>query len=370
MSNVFIYFLISIFTVSVFLSSPCTSLADPATNLAVHNNDFTVQFARHYILGPNDVLSINFFGAPELSVESLRIPADGKIMLPGTEYITAAGLTLEQLRDRIRASMSPYLKNNLVWLNLLQAKPFAIRITGAVLAPGTYEININPVGNSGFYSAAGGNKPDRATPLLSSLLLTAGGVQYDADLEKVKIINDFTAESFEINVLDLLTNHPNGDIYLSYGDRIHVDYLPADVKVTDAKFKQYSSATFSPSSFPVRVYGYVRAPGLVQVNPQRSNNLNSAIMQAGGYYTDYAYAPKEITVMRTNRDGKMEVLKVDPKTTDMALLPNDLIYVPEKFLGKLDRFATVVGRVVAPAAAVAGGINAWSLIFDPTRNFR
>ncbi|MCE2930937.1 MAG: polysaccharide export protein [Vampirovibrionales bacterium] len=370
MSHVFTFFLVSLFTFFAFVSSPSASFADPTTNLAVTNNDFTVQFARHYILGPNDVVSINFFGAPELSVESLRIPADGRIMLPGTEYITAAGLTLEQLRDKIRASMQPYLKNNLVWLNLLQAKPFAIRITGAVLAPGTYEININPVGNSGFYSAAGGNKPDRATPLLSSLLLTAGGVQYDADLEKVKIINDFTAESFEINVLDLLTNHPNGDIYLSYGDRIHVDYLPADVKVSDAKFKQYSSATFSPSSFPVRVYGYVRAPGLIQVDPQRSNNLNSAIMQAGGYYTDYAFAPKEITIMRTHRDGKIEVLKVNPKTSDIALLPNDLIYVPERFLGKIDRFSGILGRLVAPAATVAGGINSWALLFDPTRNFR
>jgi protein involved in polysaccharide export with SLBB domain len=369
MPNVFAFFLISLFTLCAFFASPAASFADSAM-IAIENNDFNAHFARHYILGPNDVVSINFFGAPDLSVESLRIPPDGKIMLPGTEYITAAGLTLEQLREKIRASMQPYLKNNLVWLNLLQAKTFSIRITGAVLTPGTYEININPVGNSSFYSAVGNTKSDRSTPLLSNLLLTAGGIQYDANLEAVQVINDFTGESFKINVMDLLINHPDSDVYLAYGDRIHVDYLPKNVNVSTEKFQQYSAATFSPVSFPVRVYGYVRNPGLVQVNPQRSNNLNSVIMDAGGYSSEYAYSPKEITIMRTSRDGKIETIKVDPKKSDMALLPNDLIYVPERFLGKLDRFASVVGRVVAPAGAVAGGINSWALLANPTRNFR
>lgn len=320
-----------------------------ASNFNKFKKISTTRHARHYILGPNDTVSITFFGAPELSIQSLRIPPDGQFTLPGTDFIMAAGLTLPQLRTKVQEAMGIYLKNDKVSVNLIEAKPFAVQITGAVLNPGTYEININPTGSSPLVVAAG-TKPDRATPLLSSLLLTAGGVKYDADIEHVKVLNDYTGESFDINLMELLLESNGGDLYLSYGDRIHVESLPVGMNVNPERFKIYDSATFSPETFPVRVYGYVRTPGVVAVQPQQSNNLNSVIMQAGGYSADYAYSPKHIVLMRPNRDGTMTTTKLDPKVDDIALMPNDMIYVPERALGKLDRFAGIVGRLLTPAA--------------------
>jgi len=319
------------------------------TILSVPDSGESIHYARHYILGPNDVVSLEFFGAPELNIQELRIPPNGQITLPGTQYLMAAGKTLSQFKDLIETAMDPYLKDSTISLNLVQSKPFTVKITGAVLNPGTYEININPTGNSPLVIAAG-TKPDRATPLMSSLLLTAGGVKYDADINNVQVYNTITHERFNIDLLDMIQSQNGGDLYLAFGDQIHVNALPLGVEVNPEKFKLYDSATFSPATFPVRVYGYVRNPGVIPVDPRQSNNLNSVLMQAGGYYQDYAYSPKSILLMRPNRDGTFTERRIDPTKEDIALLPNDLIYVPERGLGKVDRFASVVGRLLTPAA--------------------
>ncbi|MEM0951612.1 MAG: polysaccharide biosynthesis/export family protein [Cyanobacteria bacterium P01_H01_bin.74] len=324
--------------------------------------------ARHYILGPNDDISVSFLGAPELNMDLIRISPEGTIMLAGLPPVQAAGLSLTELQEQIEKGMSKYLVNETTAVNLIHSRPFSIQVSGAVISPGTYEINTTPSAQGGS-TVIQGTKSDRVTPLLSNVLLTAGGVSYNADLSSVHIDNDITGDTFTVNLFDLLDGKRDGDIYLAYGDRIHVDKLPSAFSVSPEEFQRFDSATFSPSSFPVKVYGYVRNPGVIEIDPRQSNNLASAIMQAGGYNADFGYSPEAIFLSRVDGNGNLATTRIDPKQYETVLMPNDTIYVPEKNLPKVVRGANILTAIMSPIFRAAATYNTWALLFNPTRNF-
>jgi hypothetical protein len=97
-------------------------------------------------------------------------------------------------------------------------------------------------------------------------------------------------------------------------------------------------------------------------------NLNSAIGEAGGYLASEAsYAPDKVFVSRVDGDGHMTTTTVDPRHSDMALRPNDIVYVPNKVVPKVGKAFDYVARIVGPLGSMANAANGWSLLFNPTR---
>ena len=163
-----------------------------------------VNLMRTYILGPNDVLNIDFFGIPELNQRNLRIRADGKISLPALGVVDIAGMTVDELTRFLESEYQQYIKKPQLSINITNNKPFVVYVTGAVTKPGSYELNTNDQGRN----YASRDKSDvliqRVSPLLSNVLLAAGGIAYDANIEQVVIENSISGESFEVNLLKLL----------------------------------------------------------------------------------------------------------------------------------------------------------------------
>ncbi len=324
--------------------------------------------ARKYILGPNDQINISFLGVPEFDKTNLRVQPDGYITLHFSEPIYVSGLTIAELQTLLNKKYKYFLENPVVSITLVETRPFVVYVNGAVFNPGSYEINTNPSRESMITNQRHDTKIERKTPLLSNILVAAGGINFDADIEHIKITNSIEKTEYEVNLMKML--HGSGfkqDIYLTAGDTVTVPRLPTTFAVDDETYKKYASATFSPQRVPVKVYGYVNSPGVIFLDPAVTLNLNSAITSAGGYLANASYAPKKIFLSRVDQDGKLVTKAYNPKSKDVLLRPNDIIYVPEKTRPLVGKAMDYMTRAITPANTLADTYNNWALMFKPKR---
>ncbi|MDD3149736.1 MAG: polysaccharide export protein [Candidatus Gastranaerophilales bacterium] len=322
--------------------------------------------ARKYVLGPNDIISISIYGVPEFKQEQVRIQPDGKIVIMPLGAFNVSGLTIDKFQELLVEKCQYYIKKPIVSVKLIQSRPFVVYITGAVVNPGSYELNTTT--NASQYFSKPEASIERKSPLLSNVLIAAGGIEYDADLRHVKIINEYDNSKQEVDLLDLIENgHSSQDIYLTAGDSIHVPKLLTPLALSEEEYKKYVSATFSPKQVPVKVLGYINKPGLIKLETADSLDLNSAISAAGGYFNDSAYAPKKVFISRVDNNGKFVTQKVNPMQQNVMLRPHDIVYVPEKTRPLIGKSFDYIARLVSPVSSVAGGYNNWALMFDPQR---
>ncbi len=326
---------------------------------------------RRYILGPNDMISITSTCTPQINHEKLKIHPDGTVFISLIGEVQASGLSIQEFHTKLEQKYLTYLKNPQISVKLVRSRPFIVYITGAVMNPGSYEINTD-IGSATYLNH---KKPEvqleRKTPLLTNVLVAAGGISYDADLENIEITNRNEGSKFTINLLNLLEKGDSTeDIYLMTGDTVHVPRLSTPLALKSKKYKKYASSTFSPAYVPVKVVGYVNNPGLIKLEPAQSLNLNSAISMAGGYLNDAAYAPKEVFINRVDENGRFIRMKANPMRTDLMLMPNDVVYVPEKTRPLIGKGFDYTGRLISPIGVFANAFNNWALIFDPTRLYK
>jgi len=302
--------------------------------------------AREYVLGANDIVSIDFLGIPELSKE-IRIQPDGRITIPYMEDFHVAGKTISEVQEAIKNTYNEYLENPKVSIKLVQSKPFIVYVAGAILNPGSYELNT--VTNQSPYISKPEAYIERKTPLLSNIIVAAGGLSHDADAEHVVVANDLDGSFFKVNLLELIKNaNSSQDIYLTSGDRIYIPKLVSKNFIDPEKYKTLVSSTLFQKTMPVKVMGYVNNPGLVTLNCQQSANLSSAIAQAGGYPKNAAYFPKRVLISRADNNEKLVTFAVDPRQKDVMLMPNDVVYVPEKLIPQIGTFFDYASKLFAP----------------------
>src|SRR5262245_26096792 len=63
-----------------------------------------------YVMGVDDMLSIRFWGDPQLSTDVV-IRTDGKVSVPLLNDVQAAGLTPEQLSDNLEKAASKFVSD-------------------------------------------------------------------------------------------------------------------------------------------------------------------------------------------------------------------------------------------------------------------
>ena len=112
-----------------------------------------------YVVGPDDVLSMTVFGAPELNDGEMRVDHDGTIHTPyGSTPVRVAGLTLASVRQAIAAEL---VKDQLavapkVEVSVVDAESHPITISGlGVRKPGTIQA-VRPIRLLDALNQAGG----------------------------------------------------------------------------------------------------------------------------------------------------------------------------------------------------------------------
>lgn len=324
---------------------------------------------RKYRLGPNDVLAVAVYDSPEFSQEGLLVQPDGNITLAPFGSVQVAGMTIEELQTDLTDRLKYYLKKPRVTVKIEHTKPFQVYVTGEVMHPGAYEMVTDMLRMQMVMNISEGVLIERKLPLLTNILVASGGLKYDADMEHVKIHNRFDDSTFEVNLLDLLKgSNTMQDMFLIAGDSVEVPKLASPYAVSDEKYKAMLGSSVFQKEIPVRVFGYVNKPGVIMLDGAQSANLNSAIMNAGGYLsTEASYSPTRVYVSRVDGNGHLTTREVDPRHEDMTLRPNDVVYVPNKITPRIGHAFDYLARVVIPLGAIAASGNSWALLFNPSR---
>ena len=98
-----------------------------------------------YRIGPRDVIEIRIDDAPELSVPTISVNADGTFLMPYLKRLKAEGKTTDELASEIADGLrGKYLKNPNVLVLVKQFYSRSFFILGAVRKPGVYQIEGKP----------------------------------------------------------------------------------------------------------------------------------------------------------------------------------------------------------------------------------
>jgi polysaccharide biosynthesis/export protein len=92
-----------------------------------------------YVIGPEDVLGVQFWREPDLSGD-VTVRPDGKITLALIGDVVATGLTPEALRDLLQKAGSRFLSDANVTVVVRQINSRKVFITGQVAMPGAFSL--------------------------------------------------------------------------------------------------------------------------------------------------------------------------------------------------------------------------------------
>jgi polysaccharide export outer membrane protein len=137
-----------------------------------------------YLIGPDDVLQVVFWREPDVSGEVIVRP-DGMISLPLLQDVQAAGLTPEQLAERLVQHAGKYLEAPSATVTVKQLNSRKVFITGQVAKPGPY--------------------PLTSPTTVLQLIAIAGGLAEYADQENISVVRteDGRTASLRFNYKDV-----------------------------------------------------------------------------------------------------------------------------------------------------------------------
>lgn len=156
-----------------------------------------------YRIGIPDQLRIVVWKYPDLSVEA-PVRRDGKISVPLVEDVQAAGLTPEELADRIAKELDQYVSRPDVTVMVLGPESQVVTVMGGVQQSGPVPIR----GAMGVAQAIG----------------AAGGFTPWANKSDIRVIRvtDGKRASYRFSYKDYLDGDAGADILLEPGDVIMV----------------------------------------------------------------------------------------------------------------------------------------------------
>jgi polysaccharide export outer membrane protein len=120
-----------------------------------------------YLIGPEDVLSIVYWKDKDMSTD-VAVRPDGKISVPLLNEIQAAGLTPEQLREKLVEQSKKYIEDPSVTVVVKTINSRKVFITGEVGKPGPYALT--------------------SPTTVLQLIALAGGLRDYADSKKIVIV--------------------------------------------------------------------------------------------------------------------------------------------------------------------------------------
>jgi polysaccharide export outer membrane protein len=281
-------------------------------------------------IGPDDLLSIAVFEAPEMNTV-LRVSASGDISMQLLGEVHAAGLTPSELQSVLQGLLRrTYMRDPHVGVFIQELQSHAVSVVGAVKMPGVFQIR-GPKSLLEILSMAQGLGDDAGDTVSivrgyeasnsdpRDANLKAGGHSGTGQTQEPLVKNAGTGISFpdqnsKIENINLKTLLESSD------SRSNVLVHPGDVvKVSRAGI--------------VYVVGEVNKPGGFVLQNNESISILQALALAQG--TTHTSAIHETRIIRTDlATGKRTEISVNlgkifsGKRPDILLEPKDVVFVP------------------------------------------
>ena len=268
-----------------------------------------------YVIGPEDVLSVNIFaGGTNQETIELSVSSQGTVDFPFLGKVKAAGLTVAQLTDAVTKDLArDYFVDPQVQIRVTEHKSQKVYITGAVKNPGLYTLEGGTTLLE-LLAKAGGVTSERGH---YAVLLKGSIAEVQEDATKVKELAK-DKRGIKVDLRELLDQGmADRNITLQSGDVIYIQ----------------PSTLAAASQHKLYVLGKVNRPGAFEY--QRGLTALDVVVLAGGF-AKYA-APNRTVITRRKEDGSTETIKIDlnrvrqGKEKDIMVKPGDRIYVPKSW---------------------------------------
>lgn len=252
----------------------------------------SVQSAANYVIGPQDVLTIQVFDQADLS-GNYTVEADGTFTFPLIGRVDAGGKTLRGFETDLRKKLADgYFKNPQISVSIQQYRSQRVFVMGEVRAPG-------PVPLTGDMN-------------LIEALARAGSTLPSASGQVVIVRPQGAAKG------PMLPGQEGGaDVFRATIRDLEAGSLKQNLSLQDG------DTVFVPRAQSVYVFGQVKAPGAYPI--QQDTTVLQALSLAGGVTENGAM--NRVKIVRIVNGQKKE-LKV--KLTDIVK-PDDTIIVPERY---------------------------------------
>jgi len=271
---------------------------EPAVNIPIPQS---------YILGINDQLTINVWGASQTKY-LLTIDKNGAITIPDVGPIYLAGLSFEKgqslIRNRLMAiysGMAGEFPNTWAEVSLGAVRSMKINVIGEINAPGTYTL------------------PSTASAF--NALYLSGGPNENGSFREIRLIRD--GVTFKtIDVYDFLINaDPTANVQLREQDILFVPNYKTRVEIA----------------------GEIKRKGIFEI--KNSETMSDLIRFAGGF-GDKAYT-HALTVIRSN-DREREVRSVTDADFGKFVLQNGDSIRADSILNRFSNRVAIKGSVFHP----------------------
>ena len=153
--------------------------------------------AADYQLDYGDVLTISVWGFDELKADNLPISPDGKLSFPLAGEMDVKNLTTSQLTAKLTTSLSQYVKNPIVTVNLMKVRTTRVYVLGEVPKPGMFELTkdhtlLDAIGMSGYTAYAAKKKVSiiRRGEKVSALTVNLQAILEKGDLSQDVTLNE------------------------------------------------------------------------------------------------------------------------------------------------------------------------------------
>lgn len=267
-----------------------------------------VQAAR---IGPDDTIAIQALGAEEIS-RSWRVNSSGDLNLPMIGRMSVAGMTVDQLEVAVTERLRRYVKAPQVSAYIAESRSRPVVVTGAVLQPGSFQLD-GPATLFDMIVRAGGAKDPNGTVSLVR----------NKDKGAIPYPQAHVADDGQFEVADLSLKQ----------------VLDAHSREANLAIQPFDRITVAPPRQPQLVYiaGEVTRPGAVELVAQDVVSLMKLVAVGGGLTR--TAAPSRAIVTHVNAAGvQTSIAKINLKkimkgqAKDLELMPGDIVFIPSSGL--------------------------------------
>jgi polysaccharide export outer membrane protein len=256
----------------------------------------------NYVIGPEDMLQINVWGNPELSVH-IPVRPDGMISAPLVGDVKADGLSPAELKALLETHYAKFIKTPIVSVIVTAVNSFKVYIVGGGVSSGPPS---SAGGGMGAAGASGAISLKRNTTLLQ-LLAQLGSLQ-GADLRSAYILRE--GKKMGVDFLRLVNEGDvSQDVQLRRDDVI---FIPPDLMNR------------------IKVVGAVRSPGIIPY--VKGMTALDAVLSVGGF-TEFASQNNVVIIRQEGSEIKnievrlKDVIKDGDLIKNVPLKPGDLVNV-------------------------------------------